>query len=419
MKIDRSRLNNLPNDDADYQIAWFELVKRKGLGLTSFDLAIFARDNIWYPFGEYGYSMRNIRMGIYPPTSGNFNNDYWHCGMGCPIRSEIWAYLFPLSPSKAAEYAVMDGQVDHGEISIWAEAFLSAMQSACFTAGVLEDAIEIGLQCIPNDSAIYSTIRSVLKWTDAGLETLRIREMIISNYGHPDFTHALQNVAFALLALLRGENDIWKSMEIALNLGYDSDCTCATAGATLGILGCSRSIDEATLALLPEDFVLGVDIPVESTKITKLADDVADFAIAHGALAGPLDRPNSPELGIRSGALVQYKPKPVVSPLEWTGIEVIHPGFADGYLVAIEESLELKTTPDGYAVKVKAECREVKDHCNLRVECNGARREFGVATAMKWSLPRPIFRYGPEEGTRPLQSAQRGNGTYSWDHRVI
>ena len=47
-----------------------------------------------------------------PPLSGSFNNRFYKNGMGCPIRSEIWACLAPGHPEIATKYAYEDASVE-------------------------------------------------------------------------------------------------------------------------------------------------------------------------------------------------------------------------------------------------------------------------------------------------------------------
>lgn len=54
---------------------------------------------------------------------------------------------------------------------------------------------------------------------------------MLANFGHPDASKAVQNLGITILSLLYGEKDFGKTQLIALNCGYDTDCTCATAGA--------------------------------------------------------------------------------------------------------------------------------------------------------------------------------------------
>ena len=107
-----------PNDDLDLQVLWLKVLEEKGPFLTSRDLADAWMEGCWYPFNEYGIFRRNYRLGIAPPMSGLFNNQFWETGMGCPIRAEVWGYVCPGAPELAAHFAVLDGTLDHTEESV-------------------------------------------------------------------------------------------------------------------------------------------------------------------------------------------------------------------------------------------------------------------------------------------------------------
>ena len=82
----------LPNDDLDLQVIWYDVVKKHGEDFTSYDiLRAFCEKYPGSP-GEYSVMRKNYSRGIFPPYSGEYCNDFYVEGMGCPIRSEIWAY---------------------------------------------------------------------------------------------------------------------------------------------------------------------------------------------------------------------------------------------------------------------------------------------------------------------------------------
>ena len=85
-----------PNDDLDLQVLWLKVLEEKGVvaDVGRFLVAAWV-EGCWYPFNEYGHlPAQFLRPGIHPPLSGKFTNQFWESGMGCPIRSEIWGYVF-------------------------------------------------------------------------------------------------------------------------------------------------------------------------------------------------------------------------------------------------------------------------------------------------------------------------------------
>jgi len=123
---------DMPNDDLDLQVLWLDVVEKKGADFTSRDLLERFVKYCPYSPGEYAVMRKNFNRGIYPPYSGKFCNDYYTEGMGCPIRSEVWACLAVGNPRLAADFAVRDGQQDHNGESIQAERFLAAAEAEAF-----------------------------------------------------------------------------------------------------------------------------------------------------------------------------------------------------------------------------------------------------------------------------------------------
>ncbi|MBQ5794107.1 MAG: ADP-ribosylglycohydrolase family protein, partial [Clostridia bacterium] len=154
----------LPNDDLDLQVLWLDAVKQYGEDFTSYDLQKVFCENCDYSPGEYAIMRKNYEKGIYPPESGRFCNDFYIQGMGCPIRSEIWACLYPAQPGKAADMSARDGCLDHEGESVYAERFFAALESAAFYESDLDKLIDIALCEIPADCKIRTLIADTLAW---------------------------------------------------------------------------------------------------------------------------------------------------------------------------------------------------------------------------------------------------------------
>ncbi|MFA5187621.1 MAG: ADP-ribosylglycohydrolase family protein, partial [Patescibacteria group bacterium] len=222
------------NDDNDFQVLWLMLLEKLGPNLNARNMAKYFREQITYPWNEYGYARKNWDQAIWPPVSGWFNNDYFRNSMGCPVRSEIWAFVYPSQPDLAVKYARMDASLDHAEESIEAEAFLAAIESLLFEEKDIETLICKGLEWINPNSHMAEMVRRCMDLHKRGVAWELARHTVLNRYGNPDFTAVLQNHSLIILALLYGEGDFERSILLALNGGYDSDCTCATVGAILG-----------------------------------------------------------------------------------------------------------------------------------------------------------------------------------------
>lgn len=255
----------LPNDDLDLQLVWLYALEKQGpMNINALTLGEYWLTYITPHWNEYGIGKVNLKRGLLPPLSGNIDNEWRHSN-GAWIRTEIWACLAPAAPHIAADYAISDAKVDHGSgEGTFAAAFVGAMQSAAFVEKDLKECISIGLSAIPKDCRMAKSVRLALECYDSGKTWLEARNAVFesnADLGNGWF-EAPSNVTYSVIGLLYGEGDFKKSMITAINCGDDTDCTAATVGATLGILG--------GMAAIPEDWQ------------RHIGDEIVTISIARG-----------------------------------------------------------------------------------------------------------------------------------------
>ena len=269
---------DLPNDDLDIQLLWLDVLENKGTIINSCDLADAWMEKCWYPFSEYGYFTKNYMRGVKPPYTGIINNDFFQEGMGCPIRSEIWGIISAGNPELAAQYAYIDATLDHAENSVYAEQFLAAIESMAFFESDIETLLREGMKYIPKDCKLSTCFNLILEnyqkmsWQD-------LRTMVLNRFSHPDFTNVVQNLAFVFLSLLYGKGDMRETINISLQCGFDTDCTCASAASVVGIIKGYEGLGEELTTLIQDYFVIGVDVVRPSNSIRQLAEDTARLAL--------------------------------------------------------------------------------------------------------------------------------------------
>lgn len=229
-----------PNDDLELQMVWLHLAENAGRSLTRADFAKAWAGHIHYMWDEYGRCRWNLRRGVPLENLGTFENPF-HAGMGAPIRSEIWACLFPGDPDSAAYYAALDASLDHGLEGIAGEVVFAALQSAVAAGHPLEEAMAAACRHLPPGCETGRALALVAENHRRGVSEWDCWKDLLARHGHENFTHAPLNVALTFWALWYGAGDFEKSILLAVNAGYDTDCTAATVGATLGfLLGADR-----------------------------------------------------------------------------------------------------------------------------------------------------------------------------------
>lgn len=247
-----------PNDDLDLQVMYLqEVLGKKGTFITSTDLAkAFTEFNLCLA-NEYASAIKNVELGVYPPLSGSINNKYFKNSMGCPIRSELWGFISPGEPDVAVFYAKMDGMVDHEQESINGECFLAALESCAFFEFDLRELIKKGLKFVPKISVLYRCVNFAIELYDSGYTWEDARNKLVQIFGSGDASYSVVNVGITIIALLYGEGDFTKTMIIAVNCGFDTDCTAATAGAIFGLICGASELPEWWLGKIGTEVYTG------------------------------------------------------------------------------------------------------------------------------------------------------------------
>lgn len=236
----------MANDDLDLQLVWLCALEEVGAGrLDTNVLAEYWLD--WIPphWNEYGICKTNLRLGLLPPMSGEVDNEKWKTSNGAWIRSEIWASLAPGVPDVAAKYATMDAMVDHGvSEGSCAEIFTASLESLSYVESDIRKLLSSALQKIPADSMTSKTVSLVIDCYDKQLSYREARDKVVEFNRELGWFQAPGNLGFVTIGLLYGEGDFKKSLIYAINCGDDTDCTGATVGAILGIIGGTEAIPE-------------------------------------------------------------------------------------------------------------------------------------------------------------------------------
>ncbi|HOV21847.1 MAG TPA: ADP-ribosylglycohydrolase family protein [bacterium] len=276
------------NDDIDLQLVWLDILKKKGIKITTDDLADGWIRNIDYPFDEYGVAKANLSLGLKPPITGIYNNWFCNC-MGASIRSEIWACINPGRPEVAGWYAYQDASVDHWNEGVYGEVFLSVLESITFVEKDIEKAINKAIEFLPETSNVYNVVKLTQLLEKEGRSLKEIREKIIEKFGHHNFTDCVQNIGFIVLGLLKGQGNFLKTIIESVNCGYDTDCTGATAGAIIGIIVGKEEIIKQVKTKIDERIIAGwgikgIKVPENINELSNEIVEIEEKAIQEKGL---------------------------------------------------------------------------------------------------------------------------------------
>lgn len=225
----------MPNDDLDLQVVWLtQLAEENATSVRPQHFPAAWQRYVGFPWCEYGVGLRNIHYGLQGADLGAFDNWFAEC-MGAAIRSEVWAFLAAGDIERVKSYAWADAVFDHAGDGVWAEIFFAVMEARAFDEPDIGKLIEAGLAAIPSQSRItFAVRRTQFLWENLG-DWEAVWERLVADIACTHFTDAPLNIAFTILGLLAGEGDFGRSILIANNCGWDTDCTAATVASIMAI----------------------------------------------------------------------------------------------------------------------------------------------------------------------------------------
>jgi len=233
------------DDDTNYVVLAQKVIDIYGRDFTSYDVS-----RAWLslqPKDAYCTAERvafcNFIKGFEPPASAAYQNPFreW---IGAQIRGDYFGYINPGDPALAAEMAFRDASISHVKNGIYGEMFVASMLAVAACTDRIRDIIVGGLAQIPYTSRLYEAITDVLAGFENGVSQADCFAEIhrrYDEYTDHGWCHTIPNAMIVAAALLYGNGDFGKSICMAVETGFDTDCNGATVGSVLGMargLGC-------------------------------------------------------------------------------------------------------------------------------------------------------------------------------------
>jgi len=225
------------DDDMDYTILGLNVLESHGPEFTSSNVAETWLSRLPYHlvYTAERVAYRNLVNNLWPPESATHRNPFreW---IGAQIRADMWGYVAPGWPEKAAEFAFRDAAVSHVKNGIYGEMFVAAMLAASFVTSDVEEVIRVGLSEIPGNSRLAEAVRDTVKWSKELTGWEQVWTKINEKYGHYHAVHTINNAALVVMGLMVAQRDYETSIVVAVRGGWDTDCNGATAGSVCGMM---------------------------------------------------------------------------------------------------------------------------------------------------------------------------------------
>ena len=248
-RVYADEINCMPmDDDTNYVVLDQCVIEKYGKNFTADDVAkswIEYQKKDAYCTAER-VAFRNFVNGYKPPFSATYKNPYreW---IGAQIRGDYYGYVFPGDPERAAEAAFKDASISHVKNGIYGEMFVSAALAIAACTDKIIDVIKGALSYVPSTSRFYEEVSSVVYKYESGLTKDEVFAYIHDKYDEHTaygWCHTNPNAMIVAASLLYGEGDYGKSICLAVETGFDTDCNGATVGSIFGMAHGIKSIPE-------------------------------------------------------------------------------------------------------------------------------------------------------------------------------
>lgn len=227
----------------------------------------------------------NLKRGIPVPDSGSIaqNGIVAAEQIGGQIFVDTWGLVCPGDPKRAADFARRMTSVSHDGEGLNGAAFMAACIAAAFTCDSVDAVIDAGLREIPEDCTYRHAVDAVRNFHAAHPEDFRAcRDYVDTHWGNDKFPggyHIIPNAAICVLALLYGENDLGRTIEVSCMCGFDTDCNASNVGTIMGVLHGLEGVPERYRRPINDTVVLScvsgylnmLDIPTFTKEMVETA----------------------------------------------------------------------------------------------------------------------------------------------------
>jgi hypothetical protein len=286
--LNRVREHNgaFSDDDTDIEYMYLLQMESHGWEPTYRQLAeawkYHVRDRVWVANRS---AVTLMHAGYSPPATGSkdFNPNWFQ--IDPQLVNEIWAVTAPGMVEYATQKSAWAAKITNDDFGIEPTVHYAAMYAAAFFEKDINRLINIGTAALPNNSRFAQAVEHMKKlyrrypsdWQAAR------RELAEHYYGEFDYNRgawpavdAILNGAAGILALLYGQGDFQRTLDMASGLGFDADNQAATMSGLLGIVHGSAGIPEELLFPLGRD---KWDEPFNDVYVNVSRHDLPDASI--------------------------------------------------------------------------------------------------------------------------------------------
>lgn len=253
--------NSLLEDDIYGQLSFMMTMERNGLDVPADSLAKnFA--NAGFPLCHANLqSRKNYFDGIPAALSGKPENNMHADDIDFQIESDFIGFINPGMPRSSNKLCRKVGSIMSYGDGMYGGMYMASLHTFAYLNRDLKYIVINALKSIPAQSDYAKCIKDVLaayksdptNWRAAWLRIQqKWGDLDICVPYHTFNIDAKLNGAFITIALLYGGGDFYKTMEIAVRCGQDTDCNTSNSAAVLGVIYGYDAISDELKSHIPQ-----------------------------------------------------------------------------------------------------------------------------------------------------------------------
>jgi ADP-ribosylglycohydrolase len=194
------------DDDIDYTVLALKTLETCRRDFTSMDIGRLWLENLPYKniFTAEAIAYRNLVNEMDPPLSAYTRNPYREF-IGAQIRGDMWGYVNPGRPERAAEMAFRDACVSHTKNGIYGEMWAAACIAAALVLDDPHEIVQAGLAEIPAECRLAVAIRNTMNSCNRKASWEAVWDEIQRAYPDMSGIHVINNTCLIVMGLLAGK----------------------------------------------------------------------------------------------------------------------------------------------------------------------------------------------------------------------
>jgi len=243
------------DDDTDFEYIYLMLMEKQGIEPTYAQLAeawkYHVRDRVWLANRA---ALGLMHTGLTPPVTGMKEyNPHWF-QIDPQLINEIWAVTAPGMLDYSTSKSEWAARITNDSWGVEPTIFYGALYSAAFFENDIEKLIDAGYDFLPENGRFRQAIEDMKGLYKRYPDDWRKARQEMKDkyyYNEPEETrtiwNSILNGSCAVLALLYGNGDFQKTLDLSCAIGFDADNQAATLCGLLGVINGTAGLPESLL----------------------------------------------------------------------------------------------------------------------------------------------------------------------------